>query len=116
MSAPEALHSTAASDPPWDSSSASDPYEASFGQADGGPGEWWAQAACRDRNAELFFHADRERGPARALRAAKAKGVCGLCPVMLRCREYALAHREPYGIWGGLDEHERARLLAEQVS
>lgn len=81
-----------------------------------GPQEWWERAACRDRNSELFFHADRERGPARALRAAKAKAVCAACPVMLLCREYALAQPEPYGIWGGLDEHERAELLSQRAS
>lgn len=91
---------------------AAGPYEASVG----GPGEWWQQAACRDRNAELFFHSDHERGPSRAMRTAKAKAVCGTCPVVVQCLAYALAQPEPYGIWGGLDEQERARLLRRRVS
>jgi WhiB family redox-sensing transcriptional regulator len=106
MTAQTTLHSTSAPDPSQDSTS----------QSTVGPAEWWERAACRDRNSELFFHADRERGPARASRAAKAKAVCAACPVMLLCREYALAQPEPYGIWGGLDEHERAELLSRQAS
>lgn len=82
----------------------------------GGPGEWWEQAACRDRNAELFFHSDHERGPSRALRAAKAKAVCATCPVIVQCLEHALAQPEPYGIWGGLDEHEREKLVRRRAS
>ncbi|QFG68533.1 WhiB family transcriptional regulator [Ornithinimicrobium pratense] len=88
------------------------PYEPSAE----GPGEWWQRAACRDRNAELFFHADHERGPSRAVRTAKAKAVCGTCPVIVQCLAYALGNREPYGIWGGLDEQERARLVRRRVS
>lgn len=87
-----------------------------YEQTTGGPGEWWAQAACRDRNAELFFHSDHERGPSRAMRTAKAKAVCAVCPVRQLCLEYALAQPEPYGIWGGMDEQERDRLLREQAS
>jgi WhiB family redox-sensing transcriptional regulator len=28
------------------------------------------------------------------------------------CREAALAAREPYGVWGGLSEHEREEVYA----
>jgi WhiB family redox-sensing transcriptional regulator len=31
--------------------------------------------------------------------------------VLDQCRDHALATREPYGIWGGLSEGERALLL-----
>lgn len=30
---------------------------------------------------------------------------------MIACRDYALQQGEPYGVWGGLSEHERAVLL-----
>ena len=33
------------------------------------------------------------------------------CPALNDCRAYALRFREPYGIWGGLSESERASLL-----
>jgi len=42
--------------------------------------------------------------------AAAAKAVCALCPVRPECRQYALAAREEFGIWGGLDAAERESL------
>ena len=47
-------------------------------------------------------------GPA-TRRVTTAKAICDRCPVLPACRTWALAH-EAYGIWGGLTEHERARL------
>lgn len=38
------------------------------------------------------------------------KAICDACPVRAECRDWALATREPYGIWGGLDEEERRRI------
>jgi WhiB family redox-sensing transcriptional regulator len=32
------------------------------------------------------------------------------CDVRQECLEYALAHDERFGIWGGLSERERRRL------
>lgn len=43
-----------------------------------------------------------------AARAAKA--VCAGCPVRDLCLEYAVAHREPWGIWGGMTAKEREAL------
>jgi WhiB family redox-sensing transcriptional regulator len=74
--------------------------------------EWQLRAACRDMSAELFFHPEGERGPARAGREAAAKAVCAGCVVIDRCRDHALRAREPYGVWGGLSEYERAALTA----
>ncbi len=77
------------------------------------PGDWeWQQrAACRGMGAATFFHPQDERDPARSERIAAAKAVCELCPALNDCRAYALRFREPYGIWGGLSESERASLL-----
>jgi hypothetical protein len=36
--------------------------------------------------------------------------VCLSCDVRAECLEYALAHDERFGIWGGLSERERRRL------
>ena len=41
-------------------------------------------------------------------RDERAKQVCATCPVLQQCREHALAAREPYGVWGGMTEDERA--------
>jgi len=34
---------------------------------------------------------------------------------MKECLEQSLAVREPYGVWGGLSEDERAAMLAHPV-
>lgn len=46
----------------------------------------------------------------------RAKSICQVCPVKSPCHDYAMAIREPYGIWGGLTEVERRNLLARVAS
>ena len=77
--------------------------------------EWQLQGACRSQDPSLFFHPENERGPRRANREAAAKAVCASCPVLLACREHALAVREPYGVWGGLSEHDREDVYARAL-
>jgi WhiB family redox-sensing transcriptional regulator len=48
-----------------------------------------------------------ESADARRARESAAKRICVDCPVQRECLEYALRVREPFGIWGGLDETER---------
>lgn len=76
--------------------------------------EWQERGACRVLPSEMFFHPDGERGKARRARAERAKQVCARCPVLQACREHSLAIREPFGVWGGMDEEERSRQLARQ--
>ena len=45
----------------------------------------------------------------------EAKKVCLSCDVRGECLEYALAHDERFGIWGGLSERERRRLKKSAV-
>ncbi|CAN5430149.1 WhiB family transcriptional regulator [soil metagenome] len=68
--------------------------------------QWQYDGLCRTLSPNLFFHPDRERGSARRRRDENAKQVCFQCPVMRQCRGHALAAREPYGVWGGMSEHE----------
>ena len=77
--------------------------------------EWQYEGACRDLPAEMFFHPDGERGPRRRNRENAAKAVCATCPVIAACRTQALAIAEPYGIWGGLSEDDRALILNKDV-
>ena len=74
--------------------------------------EWQLLGSCRGQDTELFFHPEGERGPRRERREREAKAVCASCPVLTACRAHALAVREPYGVWGGLSEHEREDVLA----
>lgn len=76
-------------------------------------GEFWswrAQASCQDMDSSRFFSPDGERGRARRRREAAAKAVCAGCPVQDECAAYAVANREPYGVWGGLSESEREAI------
>lgn len=74
---------------------------------------WQLDSACRGMDSEVFFHPEGARGSARTRREEAAKAICASCPVLEQCREHALAVREPYGVWGGLTESERTRILAD---
>ncbi len=77
--------------------------------------EWQLHGNCRGRDTELFFHPEGERGMRRRNREAAAKAVCSGCPVRQQCRAHALAVQEPYGVWGGLSEHEREAIDGRHV-
>lgn len=71
---------------------------------------WQLHAACRGTDGADFFPPEREQEKSRSRRVAKAKAVCFRCPVMVQCRTYSISVGEPFGVWGGLSEEERARL------
>ena len=71
------------------------------------PAGWQADAACRDADAEVFFSLDEQR-------QQEALALCADCPVRRECLEHALANGEQYGIWGGLREGERRRLMRDR--
>lgn len=73
--------------------------------------DWQLHGTCRGEESSVFFHPEGERGRARASREARAKAICGACPVLAQCRAHALAVAEPYGIWGGMSESERNEYL-----
>jgi WhiB family redox-sensing transcriptional regulator len=76
--------------------------------------DWQLHAACRGMASTVFFHPPDERGVAREIRIGQAKQVCRTCPVMQQCLSHALKIPEPYGIWGGISEDERAQRLGVQ--
>ena len=73
--------------------------------------EWQGRAACRGMDTATFFHPPNERDAARQDRIDAAKAICHNCPAVNDCLDHALRVREPYGVWGGLSEDERANLL-----
>lgn len=73
--------------------------------------DWQRDAACRGMDSEAFFHPPAERNAAREKRIERAKSICRGCPAITDCLDHALSVREPYGIWGGLSEDERAARL-----
>jgi WhiB family transcriptional regulator, redox-sensing transcriptional regulator len=77
--------------------------------------DWESRARCRGSDPTLFFGPNRfEPKRERLQREATAKEICARCPAVLACREYALAHGEAYGVWGGLGEAERRAVIAER--
>lgn len=74
---------------------------------------WQGRAACRGPLGSVFFPPPvTERKKEKLAREARAKSICHGCPVISECRDYALAIREPHGVWGGLSETERRLILS----
>ncbi|WP_395729837.1 WhiB family transcriptional regulator [Nakamurella sp.] len=76
--------------------------------------DWQTAGACRGMDSDAFFHPPQERAKGRRKRIDAAKAVCKACPVVRQCLDHALETREPYGVWGGLSEDERAERLGVQ--
>ena len=68
--------------------------------------DWWRSAACQEADPEMFFPVA-PVGPG-AGEIAQAKAVCAACWVRRQCLQYALATHQAHGVWGGMDEDERA--------
>jgi WhiB family redox-sensing transcriptional regulator len=79
-----------------------------------GDWDWQGVAACRGYDTSMFYHPENERGPSRVRREMQAKAVCANCPVVENCLRWAIAAREPYGVWGGLSAEEREALFTRQ--
>ena len=78
---------------------------------------WRASAACEGSNASAFFPpSSTEPREQRQRREGEAREMCDRCVVRDSCLEYALFVEEPYGIWGGLNEIERRRLLRRRTT
>lgn len=67
--------------------------------------DWRAEARCRGLDPEMFF-------PERGDHAGELRAICGECPVIDPCRDWAL-HHESLGFWGGTTEAERRRIRRE---
>lgn len=76
------------------------------GSVASGHREYWRDhAACRYAEPELFFPVP--SSDKAGAQAALAKAVCKACAVRRECLQFALATRQPDGIWGGMSERER---------
>lgn len=77
---------------------------------------WRAGAACQAASAAHFYPpSTTETREQRQQRETAARELCARCAVRPACLEYALYLQEPYGIWGGLNEVERRRLLRGRI-
>jgi WhiB family redox-sensing transcriptional regulator len=70
--------------------------------------EWKRRGVCAQPGADpdLMF----PKGVGAQRRAATE--VCPRCPVRTTCLTYSIETEQPYGVWGGMTEQDRRRLLA----
>jgi len=68
---------------------------------------WRNRGACNGLDPAVFFPDSEEN-------AEEAKSICAECVVRLSCLEHALAVRERDGVWGGLTEKERRRMIRQR--
>lgn len=82
-----------------------------------GDAPWRGQAECRRTNATVFFPPPHyELKPEKDEREELARSLCRACPVQQACLDYSLSVREMHGIWGGLNELERRRLIRKRAA
>ena len=75
---------------------------------------WRSASICRDTDPDLFFPVG-TTGHA-LTQIARAKEVCGECPVSDQCLEFALETNQDSGIWGGTSEEERRVMRRAQLA
>jgi WhiB family redox-sensing transcriptional regulator len=68
---------------------------------------WMDDAACADTDPNTWF-------PERGTTNKPMLAVCATCPVKTHCLEYAIAHGEHHGIWGGTSERQRRRIRQQR--
>jgi WhiB family redox-sensing transcriptional regulator len=68
--------------------------------------DWMESGLCRQVDvSDAMFVSGKDQ--------AKAKVLCRTCPVALLCLADALDNKTEFGVWGGLTERERRRLLKQ---
>lgn len=78
----------------------------------GGDDYWKVDGLCQelpDAEADFVFF------PPHGGSTDEARSICYRCPVRVLCAAYAIAHREPYGVWGGLSAHERKHMPRDKA-
>jgi WhiB family redox-sensing transcriptional regulator len=77
--------------------------------------DWRELALCREVDPELFFTSGRVDASHNREQIRQAKSVCHRCPSASRCLVWSIETRQEYGVWGGLDEAERRRVLGSRL-
>ena len=72
-------------------------------------GEWADLAACKGRDAAIFYPTPLRRGWSADY--SQAITICRSCPVQTPCLAHALEHSEE-GCWGGTTPEQRRRIAA----
>ncbi|RZU30615.1 WhiB family transcriptional regulator [Blastococcus saxobsidens] len=71
---------------------------------------WAARAGCQGHDPADWM----DDGP--GLPTGAARAICAACPVSAACLAHALAHDEPWGMWGGLTTRERVARRLRQAA
>ena len=70
------------------------------------PDVWQERSACYGIDPDVFFPiSEEEAGPALAF--------CSACTIRDECLSWALKNGERYGVWGGLTEQQRRRIIRQ---
>ncbi|MFK0140662.1 WhiB family transcriptional regulator [Streptomyces murinus] len=77
--------------------------------------DWRLQGTCSTHPEPDIWHATGATTQTRA-DLEEAKALCLRCPVQETCMNWALNNREAYGLWGGLTEGERRRILRIRIA
>lgn len=68
---------------------------------------WVAYALCAETDPDAFF-------PDRGGSTREAKRTCMACDVRAECLDYALRNNERFGVWGGMSERPRRKLIDQR--
>jgi WhiB family redox-sensing transcriptional regulator len=71
--------------------------------------DWRSAGLCRGSDPLVFYPPSEDDSL-----AEEAKMICSMCAVRQPCLEFALTTREKHGVWGGLTERERRRVLRQR--
>ncbi len=67
--------------------------------------EWVSKALCRTADPdELFVSGAAQR---------RAALICRQCPVVIECLAEALDNQVEFGVWGGMTERQRRKLIKQ---
>ncbi len=69
--------------------------------------DWREKAACMGSDTDIFF-------PPILSESEEALKICADCTVQAECLEYALATKQETGVWGGMRESDRKRILEQR--
>lgn len=78
--------------------------------------DWRQYAECAKQDPDLHHPVSHGRSASDIAQAREAKRVCQACPVREECLRWALARQEPSGVWGGLTERERRKILRSPIA
>jgi WhiB family redox-sensing transcriptional regulator len=56
-----------------------------------------------EQSPELFYPEDYEKPDMQRMARKIAKEICKECPLMQKCREFAILSNAQYGVFGGID-------------